>query len=99
MLPPSKCSTIIKNAPTRPPRHLILSEGATKSIEVDCVTLEDIFENRGLDKVDLLKLNFEGSELGIIFAIARISHCGGWKGYAMGLEIGRHAKGFHMYQG
>ena len=46
---------------------LVLSEGATKSIEVECVTLADIIENRGLEKLDLLKLDCEGSEFGIIY--------------------------------
>ena len=46
---------------------LVLSESATKSIEVDCVTLAEIIESRGLEKLDLLKLDCEGSEFGIIY--------------------------------
>ena len=46
---------------------LVHSNGATKVVEVDCVRLEDIIENCELEKVDLLKLDCEGSEFGIIY--------------------------------
>ena len=43
--------------------------GATVSekIEVECITLEDIFELNGLDRIDVLKMDCEGEEYNLLF--------------------------------
>jgi len=43
--------------------------GATVSekIEVECITLEDIFESNGLDRIDMLKMDCEGEEYNLLF--------------------------------
>ena len=39
----------------------------SEALEVECITLKDIFESNGLNKIDVLKIDCEGEEYKIIF--------------------------------
>jgi len=39
-----------------------------KTIEVECITLKDVFESNNLDNIDLLKMDCEGCEYEILFS-------------------------------
>ena len=53
-------------------RHSLYSGRGSRSLEVSCATLDEIVADGGYECVDLVKLDCEGSEYGILFGV-RIS--------------------------
>jgi FkbM family methyltransferase len=49
-----------------PAAHSVFPAGGPKTVTVRCVTLEDLFSETGIERCDLLKLDCEGAEHGII---------------------------------
>jgi len=50
------------------PYHTLFSDDANgNSVAIDCTTLRDIFEQEGIEKCDLLKLDCEGAEFEILY--------------------------------
>ena len=45
----------------------VISASIGEKIEVECITLEDIFESNGLDRIDVLKMDCEGEEYNLLF--------------------------------
>ncbi len=56
-----------------PSAHSLLPHppGARGSISVDCLTLEDVFSQHGIERCDLLKIDCEGAEYEILYSIPR----------------------------
>ena len=50
-------------------RYSLHHEGGRRSIEVPCVTLEDLFRQAHLTTIDLMKIDCEGSEYEILYGI------------------------------
>lgn len=46
--------------------HMAVQDGSSEPEEVDCVTLDELFEENKIDHVDILKLDVEGSEAEIL---------------------------------
>lgn len=44
-----------------------ISATASEAIEVECITLEDIFELNSIDRIDVLKMDCEGEEYNLLF--------------------------------
>ena len=49
--------------------------GAIERIQVDALTLDDVFEEYGLDRIDLMKIDAEGAEDAILASAASLARC------------------------
>lgn len=52
------------------PFHNMYGENNGQSVDIDCVTLSDIFIINNIDKIDLLKVDCEGAEFEIFYNLA-----------------------------
>lgn len=90
-----------------PSAHSMFPEEAPRgpAITVPCVTLEDVFRTHSVERCDLLKLDCEGAEYGLLEAVPAglwpailrirmefhpVAGAGGWPPERLGAFLGRH---------